>query len=320
MDLQLVNPDVEAFYRFCAERPQGVTTEDLQAAGWVDQGQVMSAAQELLNQGRLSLTQVGQGQLMYSAVDPQTAAKFRGLEREHMLVYQQIEKAGDKGAWSKFIKDQTNLQQHTITKVTKELIRRQLIKEVKSVQHRGRKVFMLWDIEPDKAVSGGTWYQDGEFAASWIESLRDRCLQFLENNNGRVVSLQDVHAFIQQQPGPSTPTQEDVAAIMRTLQLDEVVYSMQSSNGQMVYAQRQRGANGEAFDLFAGRAPKFVTQAQDEVGLVVPCLLCPLSGECHVGGRISPEKCDYIGNWLKGTQAEPAASNARDLDARMNDW
>ena len=31
-------------------------------------------------------------------------------------VYQQIEKAGDRGAWSKSLKDQTKLQQHTITK------------------------------------------------------------------------------------------------------------------------------------------------------------------------------------------------------------
>merc|ERR1711972_974354 len=161
------------------------------------------------------------------------------------------------GAWSKSIKDQTNLQQHTITKVTKELMRRQLIKEVKSVQHRGRKVFMKWDIEPDKTVSGGTWYQDGEFAASWIESLRERCSQFLENNNGRVVSLQDVHAFIQQQPCPSTPTQEDVAAIMRTLQLDEVIYSMESPAGTM-YACRNRGSNGEPFDLFAARMPRYM--------------------------------------------------------------
>ena len=81
-------------------------------------------------------------------------------------VYQQIEKAGDKGAWSKSLKDQTKLQQHTITKVptvglrmlgilscrtltnmsstnswlpgkaTKELIKLQLIKEVKSVSRK----------------------------------------------------------------------------------------------------------------------------------------------------------------------------------------
>merc|ERR1719210_2009889 len=97
--------------------------------------------------------------------------KFRGLDAQHMLIYQLIEKMGDKGAWSKVLKDQSNLQAHTITKVTKELMRRQLIKEVKTVQ-KNRKVFMVWGIEPSSEVSGGTWYHEGEFAANWIESLR----------------------------------------------------------------------------------------------------------------------------------------------------
>ena len=50
-------------------------------------------------------------------------------------VYQQIEKAGDKGAWSKSLKDQTKLQQHTITKVQQLGLRMLGILSTDSDQH-----------------------------------------------------------------------------------------------------------------------------------------------------------------------------------------
>lgn len=99
---------------------------------------------------------------------------------------------------------------------------------------------MLSEIEPDKSVSGGTWYHDGEFAAAWISSLREMARSYLENNMSKVTTLQELHTYIQQQPGPSAPTEEDVQAIMRTLELDEIVYSVQSETGQMIYVPRQR--------------------------------------------------------------------------------
>jgi len=317
--LQLGPQHIEAFYQFCFARDGGATTEDLTQNGWNAQ-QILPLANALLSQGRLNLVQIGPGQLMYQAIDQSSTAKFRGLEGEHLLVYQTVDKSGDKGVWSKALKDQTGLQQHTITKVTKELMRRGLIKEVKSVQHRGRKVFMLAEIEPDKSVSGGTWYHDGEFARDWVETLREHCKSFLESHSGKVVSLSDVHAYIQQQPGPSAPTADDVQAIMRTLELDEVIYSVQTGEGHLVYTQRDRGANGAPFDLFAGRMPSWMMPERKEQtanGLVVPCLLCPLKAECHPGGRVCPERCEYIDRWVRHAGPSRRAPGA---DAKVNDW
>lgn len=315
MALQLAaqDQDVEAFWKFCQERPQGVTQQDLEQAGWGDAAKQLNAANQLLATGRIEITQIAPGQLMYKTVDPHTQAKFRGLDREHMLVYQMIEKSGDKGCWSKVIKDQSNLQPHTITKVTKELIRRSLVKEVKSVAQRGRKVFMLWEIEPSKAVSGGTFYQDGEFAATWIEQLRQHCQQYIDSFAGKVVTLQMVHAYIQEQPGPSVPSQEDIQAIMRTLELDEIVYATQSGTGDIIYTARNRGIT---FDMFAGRLPSFIArQDVPSAGLTVPCLICPLQSECHSGGRICPEKCQYFTAWL--STVEPVKPPAAPIS---NDW
>eukprot|EP00927_Polykrikos_kofoidii_P056479 TRINITY_DN50598_c0_g1_i1.p1 TRINITY_DN50598_c0_g1~~TRINITY_DN50598_c0_g1_i1.p1 ORF type:complete len:315 (+),score=56.35 TRINITY_DN50598_c0_g1_i1:204-1148(+) len=307
------NQDPDAFYRLCLERPGGLSTDDLAGLGWNDQAAIMRAANVLLGQGKVKLTQLAQDKFIYTAVDPALAAKFRGLTEQDLLVYQLVQKTGDKGAWSKVIKDQSALQQHTITKVTKELMRRQLIKEVKSVQNRNRKVFMAWDVEPAREVSGGTWYRDGEFAAGWIETLRSRCLEYVERNMGRSVTLQDIHFFVQEQPtGPSVPTEEDIACILRSLELDEAIYAEQTSEGMKIYTHRSQTP-----DVFSGRMPGVMLRHQPvRYHLTVPCLQCPFIDECRPGGRICPEKCDYIGHWLKGANADDGGGT----DQPLGDW
>ena len=42
----------------------------------------------------------------------------------------------------------------------------------------------------------GTWYKDGEFNSSWIETLREHCLAHLEKNPGRPASLADLHRYV----------------------------------------------------------------------------------------------------------------------------
>lgn len=307
------NQAAEDFYRFCAHLPQGARKTDLQKAGWMDDNLIMRVANQLLQEGRIKLVQLGPNDFLYQAIDPQTVARFKGLDATHMLVFQHIEKAEDRGAWSKTLKDQTHLQPHTIAKVTKELMRRQLIKEVRTVQNRNRKVFMLWEIEPSEAVSGGQWYHDGEFAFSWIESLRQACQDYLENNVGHAVALHDVHEYVLQNvAGRSVPSTENIAGIMRTLELEEEIFAKQHDNGEMMYTLRSKAGVGSGFNIFAGRIPSFVMGQVETPGLSVPCLACPLADECKVGGHISPDKCEYLTFWLRGTPL-PGAPGANDV-------
>lgn len=284
---------------------------------------VLRVANKLLSEGRLSITQMGKKGLLYQAVDQNTAAKFRGLEREHMLVYQTVDKSGDKGIWGKKLRDETGVQQHALAKVVKELLRRQLIKEVKSVQSRGRKVYMRFDVEPDKSISGGTWYRDGEFATAWIESLRQNCLQFLVDRRQAPVTLDELHMHVQQQPGPSVPTQEDVRFIMRSLELEEEILVMHTASGHVAYCLRRRAPGGASgFDIFGPRLPKFILQESDEVEVApqaMPCLVCPLAHECRVGGNINPQQCEYLRAWLQKVRQKPAADGGDSAPVPM-DW
>lgn len=296
-----VGNDLERVYWFCAENRQGVTADELARAGWTDKEQLMLSLNLLLQQQRLVVKQLSGNKLLYQANDPQMV----GLDEQHMHVLQLIEQAGNKGSWSKVLKKDSKLPQHVVDKITKNLLSRKLIKEVKRIDAKNKKVFMLWDVEPAQETFGGTWYHQGEFAASWVESLRQQCLQFLESNPGKAVTLEEVHDHVMQQPNQSKPTADDIAQVMRTLELDEELYSVQTATGQMHYTLRNRG-----LDIFSGRLPSFITHSQSEHPLVVPCLACHLQTECQPGGRICPEKCEYIASWLRGPTE----------DAKMNDW
>ncbi|CAE7332745.1 Polr3f [Symbiodinium natans] len=305
-------PNLEEFYQFISERPAGVTFEELARAGWPDKTQATHLANALLTQSRLDIISAGD-KIVLKAVAPQLALKLSRLEATTRSVYQQIEKAGDRGAWSKSLKDQTKLQQHTITKAIKELLKQQLIKEVKSVQNRNRKVFMLIDLEPSLEVSGGTWYKDGEFNYSWVETLREYCLAFMDKSPERPVSQADLYRFVMQHPAPQVPTEEDILCIMKTLELDEEVSSIVSAEGHRVFMRRRR-RNLEPLDIFAARLPNFLQEAEGEGRLVVPCLCCPLRNECKAGGRVCPEKCEFLTRWLQPLE-DPSNE-----DVPMPDW
>lgn len=65
---------------------------------------------------------------------------------EQMLVYQVIDRAGNKGIWTRDIKNATNIQQQTLTKTLKALEGRQLIKSIKSVTSKSKKLYMRFDL------------------------------------------------------------------------------------------------------------------------------------------------------------------------------
>ena len=60
-----------------------------------------------------------------------------------------------------------------VTKILKNLEGRQVIKAVKSVQSKNRKVFMLFDLEPHRDITGGAWWTDQEFDAEFVAVLRE---------------------------------------------------------------------------------------------------------------------------------------------------
>ena len=66
------------------------------------------------------------------------------------------------------------------------------------VSQAGRKkVFMLFNLEPDTSVTGGAWYSDQDFESEFVEVLNQQCFKFLQ---------QKVKMLFQEWPSLSTFT------------------------------------------------------------------------------------------------------------------
>eukprot|EP01041_Mallomonas_annulata_P007617 gene7617-15600_t len=133
---------------------------------------------DLLGSNRLQLLMQG-NVVVYKLIHEEKAAKFEGLGPEQILVYQAIEKSGNRGAWTRDIKMSTNIPQQILTKTLKTLEQRNLIKSVRSVSSKSKKLYMLHDLVPAKEITGGPWYTDQEFDHEFIEELCRFVVQFV---------------------------------------------------------------------------------------------------------------------------------------------
>lgn len=76
-----------------------------------------------------------------------------------------------------------------------------------------KKVYMLYNMEPHRSVTGGAWYQDQDFEAEFVDILNQQSLQFLQRRRADAMdsiktcgplvamkmsccSVKEVHTFI----------------------------------------------------------------------------------------------------------------------------
>ena len=43
-----------------------------------------------------------------------------------------------------------------------------------------KKVYMLFNLEPDQSVTGGSWYSDQDFESEFVDVLNQQCFKFLQ--------------------------------------------------------------------------------------------------------------------------------------------
>ncbi|KAI8424994.1 hypothetical protein MSG28_006888 [Choristoneura fumiferana] len=170
----------------------------------------------------------------------------KGADNEEKVVYNLIEEAGNKGIWIRDIRVRSNLANTQLTKVLKSLESKKVIKAASK-----KKVYMLFNLEPDRSISGGAWYQDQDFESEFVDILNRQCLRFLQQradkikNNprgpivGRTQSYAtgaEVHKYITDL-GISNVTLdvEDVITILNTLVYDGKAESSMYPDGSKVF-------------------------------------------------------------------------------------
>ncbi|KAI3438602.1 hypothetical protein D9Q98_001025 [Chlorella vulgaris] len=218
---------------------------------------------------------------IYKASAVGDTARFKGLTAEDMLVYQCIQAAGNMGIWTRDMKQRTNLQQPKINKILKALEERSLVKSIKSVQNASRKVYMLFELDPAKELTGGPWYGPDAFDSEFITVLQEATLSYIKSKGD--ATLADIVRFITETGISKQALQEDdVERIINTLDYDGKIDSMEDDDDGLPHY----------------RVP--LMPIPDTTAFTsIPCGVCPVFNECVEGGKISPESCQYYSAWLE---------------------
>ena len=263
------------------------------------------AINRLLSQRKLQIFKDGDA-LVYKEVKQDEAVKFKGLSSEDLLVYQIIQQSGNTGIWTKELKQKSNLPQTQIGKIFKSLEARKLIKAVKHVAQQNRKVYMLYELEPSREITGGAWYTEHEYDAEFIHVLREQCVKFILARGK--VTLEDVCDFVKQTKLSHVELgQEEVLQIVNTLVYDGKVdaheeLELDKERDPDDPAGEHGGDDDDDLDYMENvivvYRPASLPIPKTSAFTAVPCGVCPVFQECAPGGLVSPETCQYMQDWL----------------------
>lgn len=279
-------------------KPPGITNEDIKAAiPEYNQNIMLEAANQLVHEQQLEVFLKGAGKsLVYKYKDPaKRTSASSGMDSEELVVHEIIAESGNMGIWLRDIRIKSQLGAQ-ISKVLKNLETRKIIKAIKSVNASKKKVYMLYNVEPNPEVTGGAWYQDSDFEAEFVDVLNQQCLRYLQMrreaakklNEGPIAThmktlctVKEVQRFISELGISKIPLDEhDLETILKT-----VIY-----DGK---AQRILQADGSYFY-------KSVEPLLPPEGLVQsPCGICPVISNCSDVGSITPKTCAYMSDWLE---------------------
>eukprot|EP00096_Caligus_rogercresseyi_P016465 TRINITY_DN9135_c0_g1_i1.p1 TRINITY_DN9135_c0_g1~~TRINITY_DN9135_c0_g1_i1.p1 ORF type:complete len:325 (-),score=83.13 TRINITY_DN9135_c0_g1_i1:7-939(-) len=279
----------------------GVSDKNLQTLiPSIANGDRAKAINDLLTNGKIVLLQSSQG-IFFKVKEPESASSsqitsVKGGDAEEKIVFSIIEESGNKGTWIRDIRLKSNLMQTTLNKVLKSLETKKLIKAVKSVNATKKKVYMLYDLDPDVSVTGGAWYSNQDFESEFVEILNQQCFRYLHKQlekskdcpsgpvagkNMSSASSEELLKYISEL-GISKVTLKlnDIEMILDTLIYDGKVEKVPSEDSKKYY-----------------RATESLLPT---TGLVrVPCGICPVIKDCKKSvGSINPKKCIYMKEWF----------------------
>lgn len=300
--------DIEAkIIELCNENPKGITDGVIsESIPGISVQQRVKAINRLLSTGNIELLKSG-AKLLYRSKDSSAGSKTRGFDVEEKLIFQIIENAENKGIWIRDIRYKCNLLMTQVNKVLKSLESKKLIKAVNSVSAGKKKVYMLYNLEPDASVTGGAWYSDQDFEAEFVDILNQQCFKFLNQKyeqaqemkvdpllkrNRSYASSHEVWKYIAELGiSKVTLSIQDIETILNTLIYDGkaemiIVSDSSTTSSDMGMVQKK---------LFRAVKPLIPVP-----GLMrVPCGVCPVVKNCYPGGKVSPQTCIYLKEWLE---------------------
>lgn len=278
-------------------KPSGISNDDIKTHLAAVPPEIrVQAINKLIQQELLDILKKGEA-LIYRLKDPaKKSSAPTDMDNEERIIYNIIEEGANTGIWIRDIRVKSNLIMTQLNKILKNLENRKLIKAVKSVNASKKKVYMLYNLQPDRSVTGGAWYQDSDFEAEFVDVLNQQCLRFLQlrREDARKLregpfavqmktfcTVSEVHKFISELGISKIKLdEEDLETILKTVVYDGRAQRVLQADGSYLY--------------------KAVDSLLPPEGLVqTPCGICPVISNCSDVGSITPKTCAYLQEWLE---------------------
>lgn len=156
---------------------------------------------------------------------------------------------------------------------------------------------MLYNLDPDRSVTGGAWYHDRDFEVEFVDVLNQQCLRFMRMRKDEadkcgegplvvkqksMCTVREVHKFISDLGiSKINLDDEDLETILKIVVYDGNAERIPQTDGSHLY--------------------RAIAPALPTTGLVqIPCGVCPVIKNCSAThGSITPRTCSYLEEWLE---------------------
>lgn len=306
--IQEMDPtDIEKrILELCSQITSGVNDQMLQEGMIglnITKEQRLAALNRLLSKGKIDLVKSSQHGLMYRLKDLEALNAVKDSSQDEKLIYSIIKESGNKGIWTRDISTKTNIKTKALNEVLKNLESKKIIKSVQQVNASKKKIYMLYNLEPDKSLTGGAWYSGKDFEIEFVDILNEQCHLYLTN---KLASLKQTNDPLLKR-NQSYVTTKEVADFIKKLGISKVELSesdIECILNTLVFdgkAEKKLSNDSKSF-MYKCLQPLLGKTEGDSVSgsnlVRVPCGLCPVIDYCHDDGPISPKNCVYLKEWI----------------------
>lgn len=171
--------------RHVEEAKDGLPLSELQkTTNQFDKHEIAIALNKLVSSNELELASKGKTHIVRS-VNKKDQKAVKGMTQEERHVYNVIRDAGNKGIWTRDIRYSCNLQMPALNKLLKSMETRRLVKSCKSVLQSKKKVYMLYELEPDRSLTGGAWYSEQSFDDELVSLLSQKVYKYIVDKSNK---------------------------------------------------------------------------------------------------------------------------------------
>lgn len=250
-----------------------------------------NAINNLLISKRIVIAQTPSGSLKLKV---NSSTQLSGATEEEQAIFSLIEESKRKGIWIRELRDGSGLSQIQLRKVLKSLEQKKLIKNVKAVGTT-KKCYMLYDLEPDTSLTGGTFYSDQQLDSELIHTLVNVCSGYVHSRRSQAV---ETH--------PDDPIVQRELSCVRAEEVADFIVQKRVLNVTISVEDVERILDVAILDGAIERRPDGKVRAtrssiRPSPLVTVPCATCPVVDDCSSGKVISPQRCKYMADWLSAS-------------------